>query len=95
MGTQSIQGEYTRPLGTLENFFKSLASIGAPLDREHWTITFVLSLGFPPFIEDPAPHLIRTWQVLRRQYPALGAILALSNPEDPQATPVLAVIIPF
>lgn len=88
MGSQSAQGEYNiRPLGILENCFKSLAGIGAPFDREHWTITFVTNLGFPPSIEDPAPYLIRTWQVLRRQYPALGARLALSDPEDPQSTP--------
>lgn len=66
-------GTYTRPLDTLETFYKILADSGKPLNREHWAITVSLRLKFPDSIEDPAPYLRRTWLAVRRLHPHIGA----------------------
>ncbi|KAI1743869.1 hypothetical protein F4680DRAFT_407804 [Xylaria scruposa] len=66
---------FSRPLGNLEAFFKSLSDSGKPLNREHWTIHFVLRLKFPPSITDPIPHLQYAWETLRLRHPTLGATL--------------------
>ncbi|KAI1357002.1 hypothetical protein F5Y01DRAFT_321304 [Xylaria sp. FL0043] len=84
----SIEG-FSRPLGNLEGFFKSLSDSGKPLNREHWTIHFVLRLKFPPSVTDPSPHLQYAWEILRVRHPALGA--TLQEPESNNSRGSLSV----
>lgn len=64
----------SRPLGNLEIFFKTLADLGTPLEREHWAVHLALSLRVPNTVE-LLPYLQRTWAEVRRQYPAIGSII--------------------
>ncbi|KAF2965287.1 hypothetical protein GQX73_g8294 [Xylaria multiplex] len=88
LSSTSIKG-FSRPLGNLEGFFKSLSDSGKPLNREHWVIHFVLSLKFPPFVTDPIPHLQYAWEILRLRHPTLGAIL--QEPESNNSRGSLSV----
>ncbi|KAI1332877.1 hypothetical protein F5Y16DRAFT_418809 [Xylariaceae sp. FL0255] len=82
--------EYTRPLGTLEVFFKALTDQGKPLNREHWTVHLAATLEFPPTIPDPVPCLACAWQVMRLRHSALEATIGTS-PDATTAKPHLQV----
>ncbi|KAH6678003.1 hypothetical protein B0J14DRAFT_687862 [Halenospora varia] len=73
-------GSFSRPLGNLEVFFKTLADLGAPLQREHWAVHLALRLNFISGgnieISDPEPYLRRAWQLVRRQHPAIGSTIS-------------------
>ncbi|KAI1074997.1 hypothetical protein F5B20DRAFT_417192 [Whalleya microplaca] len=84
-------GSLTRPLGNLEKFFTMLAEGGAPLNREHWVISLVLGLSFPPSITNAESYLRRSWQLMREQYPELGAVVRGSDAEHPEGKPALIV----
>ncbi|KAI1125033.1 hypothetical protein F5Y10DRAFT_14844 [Nemania abortiva] len=88
LSSASIKG-FSRPLGNLEGFFKSLSDSGKPINREHWIIHFVLRLKFPPSVADPIPHLQYAWEILRLRHPTLGAIL--QEPESNNSRGSLSV----
>ncbi|KAK7919958.1 short chain dehydrogenase family protein [Apiospora marii] len=77
----------SRPLGTLENFFKWLADQGRPLNRGHWTIHLILDLAIPQSIADPALHLRSAWQALRIAHPHLGAVVTHSTETNQESPP--------
>ena len=85
----------SRPLGTLERFFKMLADAGKPLNREHWTVHASMRLSFqsPPPDDnsefDIVSSLRRAWQALYLQHPALGATISESDGDMPHLTMVL------
>ncbi|ETS75005.1 hypothetical protein PFICI_13489 [Pestalotiopsis fici W106-1] len=83
---KSVGDAPSRPLGNLEGFFKMLADGGKLLNREHWTIHTALRLAFHPSVTDPAPLLRRSWEILWRQHPALGATITAANGEGPRLT---------
>ena len=88
-------GSYSRPLGNLEVFFKTLADLGAPLQREHWAVHLVLRLNFVGRgnvdISNPEPYLRRAWQAVRRQHPAIGSTISLPvAPYNDTAAPFTA-----
>lgn len=64
----------SRPLGNLEVFFKKLADLGAPLEREHWAIHLALRLRVTENV-DLAPYLQRAWLRVRQEHPAIGSII--------------------
>lgn len=68
----------SRPLGNTEVFFKQLADLGAPLEREHWAVHLALSLRVAGAV-NLAPHLQTTWQIVRQQYPVIGSIVSSSK----------------
>lgn len=91
----------SRPLGNLEFFFKKLADLGTPIQREHWAVHLALKLSFvengspaPDF--DPVPCLQKAWQLVRHQYPAIGSIIQDSEQvnDDASTTSRGSLIIP-
>ncbi|KAI7780066.1 hypothetical protein LA080_000079 [Diaporthe eres] len=42
---QTTPGTFTRPLDTIESFFKWLVDLGVPLKREHWGVSLALLLS--------------------------------------------------
>ncbi|KAI1860568.1 hypothetical protein JX265_009967 [Neoarthrinium moseri] len=91
MSRQQLSPESTssRPLGNLELFFKTLSDAGRPLNREHWTIHAALQLRFQSSLVDPIPLLRRSWEILRYQYPALGATITHDKRESTHGRPHL------
>ncbi|KAH8761075.1 hypothetical protein F5883DRAFT_678826 [Diaporthe sp. PMI_573] len=76
----------SRPLGNLEIFFKKLADLGAPLEREHWAVHLALGLRVSGTVE-LLPYIQRTWQEVRRQYPAIGSIICPAQEQASQEQP--------
>lgn len=68
-------GIFTRPLDTIETFFKWLADLGEPLKREHWGVSLALRLLLPSTIFecDTELYLRKAWLILSKQYPMLYA----------------------
>lgn len=64
----------SRPLGNLEIFFKKLADLGAPLEREHWAVHLALQLRVTDNV-NLLPYLQKTWQAVRHQIPAISSII--------------------
>lgn len=72
---ETTPGTYTRPLDTIERFFKWLADLGVPLKREHWGVSLSLRLSLPNSlpVSDAEPYLRRAWLILSKQHPMLYA----------------------
>ncbi|KUI56622.1 hypothetical protein VP1G_04045 [Cytospora mali] len=72
---ETAPGTFTRPLDTIERFFKWLADLGVPLKREHWGVSLALRLSLPDSIaaSDAEPYLQRAWLILSKQHPMLYA----------------------
>ncbi|ROV87530.1 hypothetical protein VMCG_10686 [Cytospora schulzeri] len=72
---ETAPGIFTRPLDTIERFFKWLADVGVPLKREHWGVSLSLRLSLPDSIAayDAEPYLRRAWLILSKQHPMLYA----------------------
>lgn len=65
----------SRPLGNLEVFFKKLADLGTPLDREHWAVHLALKLQVTGDV-DLSHYVEKAWEAVRRQHPAIGSVIA-------------------
>ena len=76
----------SRHLGHLEVFFKRLADLGAPLQREHWAVHLAVRLNFiggsKVDMADPEYYLRRAWQAVRHQYPAIGSTVSPPSPSN-------------
>lgn len=72
---ETAPGTFTRPLDTIERFFKWLADLGVPLKREHWGVSLAPRLSFPDSIaaSEAEPYLRRAWLILSKQHPMLYA----------------------
>lgn len=80
---QTTPGTFTRPLDTIESFFKWLADLGVPLKREHWGVSLALRLSLPDSLSvfEAEPYIRRAWLILSKQHPMLYA-----RPEGNTAT---------
>ncbi|PSR79598.1 hypothetical protein BD289DRAFT_442204 [Coniella lustricola] len=72
---ETSPGIFSRPLDTIETFFKWLADLGVPLKREHWGVSMALQLSFPTTISeaDIEACLRKAWLILSHQHPMLHA----------------------
>ncbi|KAI3399741.1 hypothetical protein diail_5809 [Diaporthe ilicicola] len=72
---ETSPGTFTRPLDTIESFFKWLSDLGVPLKREHWGVSLALRVSLPDSIpaSEPEPYLRRAWLILSKQHPILYA----------------------
>lgn len=72
---ETAPGTFTRPLDTIETFFKWLADQGVPLKREHWGVSLALRLSLPKSLpaSEAEPYLRRAWLILSKQHPMLHA----------------------
>lgn len=86
---------FTRPLDNLETFYKLLADAGAPLNLEQWIITTRLKLSFPRSVADPTLCLRRTWLLLRKLHPHLGAVASPAPAFGTDDPPSVLTIEPF
>ncbi|GAW22248.1 hypothetical protein ANO14919_117840 [Xylariales sp. No.14919] len=84
----------SRPLGTLEVFFKRLADAGASANREHAAFFTVLQVHFPPQITRAEDYIARAWDVVGERFPALRAEILPPSEAGPQKR-LRAVIRPF
>lgn len=87
-------GTISRPLGTLENFFKRLADAGASANREHAAFFTVLQVRFPSHITNADDYISRAWEVVGQRFPALRAEISPPDEADPQKQP-RATVKPF
>ncbi|XXH03651.1 hypothetical protein Hte_010056 [Hypoxylon texense] len=79
----------SRPLSSLELFIKTVSDNWKHLDREQWVVYTALQLEFLDHAVDQTACLRRAWQVIRHQYPALGARIADADDAIPQSSPRL------
>lgn len=72
---ETTPGTFTRPLDTIESFFKWLADLGVPLKREHWGVSLALRLSLPDSLPafEAEPYTRRAWLILSNQHPMLYA----------------------
>lgn len=85
---QSSDGISSRPIDTLENFFKVLTDSGSPVNREHWAVSVALKVKFKPSLADPIPYLRRAWLLTGQLHPTFtGSIVERSNGSTGQESP--------
>ncbi|TGJ87741.1 hypothetical protein E0Z10_g1064 [Xylaria hypoxylon] len=84
-------GTVSRPLGTLENFFKRLADAGASANREHAAFFTVLQVRFPSHIVNAEDYVARAWEVVGERFPALRAELSPPDEADPKKQPRVTI----
>lgn len=83
----SAPGVSSRPLDTLENFFKLLSDSGSPINREHWAVSLALRVNFKPPLADPIPYIRRAWLLTGRLHPTLsGSVVDDVNKTTSQAS---------
>ncbi|KAL7948445.1 hypothetical protein V8C42DRAFT_251554 [Trichoderma barbatum] len=85
----SVTGVSSRPLDTLENFFKLLSDSGSPVNREHWAVSLALRVNFEASLADPTPYIRRAWLLTSRIHPTLTG--SVTNDVDKSAHPTLAI----
>ncbi|KAJ2978451.1 hypothetical protein NUW58_g7494 [Xylaria curta] len=73
---------YSRPIGTLEWFFKRLGDKASSANREHAAFFTVLQLEFPPHIINAEDYIARAWEVIGRRFPALRAEISPPDEDD-------------
>jgi hypothetical protein len=84
----SFTGISSRPLDTLENFFKLLSDSGSPVKREHWAVSLALRINFKASLTDPIPYLRRAWLLTGRLHPTFtGSVVENPNKSTSQASP--------
>ncbi|KAI1115968.1 hypothetical protein F5Y14DRAFT_96916 [Nemania sp. NC0429] len=74
----------SRPIGTLEMFFKRLGEFAVPANREHAAFFTVVQLRFPSEVTNPEKYIARAWEVVGRRYPALRAEVSPPDAADPK-----------
>ncbi|KAL4894455.1 hypothetical protein BDV59DRAFT_175509 [Aspergillus ambiguus] len=68
--TQVSPIRYERPFDSIEQFYRTVAAAGAPLNKEHYLITCTVRLQSPL----PPVHAVeQAWKALRHVYPQLAA----------------------
>lgn len=83
--TSTQDGGHSRQMDTLESLFLVMGELGAPLNKNHWSINSALKLSFPSNIADPVSYLQQAWLATRRQQPILAAVAAPGDPSNPGA----------
>ncbi|KAH6605227.1 hypothetical protein Trco_006934 [Trichoderma cornu-damae] len=84
----SAAGVTSRPLDTLENFFKLLSDSGSPVNREHWAVSLALQISFRAPLKDPIPYMRRAWLLTGRLHPTLaGSVDADVDKSTSQSSP--------
>ncbi|KAI0476825.1 hypothetical protein F4859DRAFT_521406 [Xylaria cf. heliscus] len=73
----------SRPMGTLEWFFKGLRDKAAAANREHAAFFTVLQVRFPPHVVNVEEHIARAWEVVGRRFPAIHAEVSPPEEGDP------------
>ncbi|RFU74507.1 hypothetical protein TARUN_7745 [Trichoderma arundinaceum] len=91
----SADGVSSRPLDTLENFFKLLSDSGSPVNREHWAVSLALQINFKAPLEDSIQYIRRAWLLTGRLHPTLtGSVVdgvdGSTNTSSP-AKPILTI----
>ncbi|KAI0542228.1 hypothetical protein GGR58DRAFT_453181 [Xylaria digitata] len=74
----------SRPLGTLENFFKRLADAGTSANCEHAAFFTVLQVRFPSQIIKADDYIARAWEVVGQRFPALRTEISPPDEADPR-----------
>lgn len=74
----------SRPIGTLEMFFKRLGEFALSANREHAAFFTVVQLRFPPDVINPEDYIARAWEIVGRRFPALRAEVSPPDKADPQ-----------
>ncbi|KAI0118754.1 hypothetical protein GGR51DRAFT_131420 [Nemania sp. FL0031] len=74
----------SRPIGTLEMFFKRLGDAGASANREHAAFFTVLQVHFPSQVTNPEDYIARAWEVVGQRFPALRAEVSPPDETEPQ-----------
>ena len=69
---ETSPGHFERPLDSLEIWYRALGSGGAPLNREHWSVTAVaqICLHFPA--SETAEALRHAWKTIRYDNPQIA-----------------------
>ena len=80
-------GRFERPLDSIELFFQALAAGGAPLKREHWTVTAVAKLQRKASADNTETALKHAWKTMRYDHPQIacfadGATKVYEVPDD-------------
>ncbi|KAM0264142.1 hypothetical protein ACHAQJ_000888 [Trichoderma viride] len=84
----SFAGVTSRPLDTLENFFKLLSDSGSPVDREHWAVSLALRINFKAPLTDPILYLRRAWLLTGRLHPTFtGSVVEDFNKSGSETSP--------
>ncbi|KAL7800066.1 hypothetical protein V8C37DRAFT_363966 [Trichoderma ceciliae] len=90
----SAAGGSSRPLDSLENFFKLLSDSGSPVNREHWAVSLALQVNFKASLANPIPYIRRAWLLTGRLHPTLtGSVVddATSSTQSSPARPILTI----
>lgn len=77
-------GTLSRPIGTLEMFFKRLGEFAVSANREHAAFFTVVQLRFPSEVINPEDYIARAWEVVGRRFPALRAEVSPPDAANPQ-----------
>ncbi|KAI1760615.1 hypothetical protein GGR53DRAFT_525929, partial [Hypoxylon sp. FL1150] len=72
-------GTFSRPLGTLENFFSHIGQIEDRSNREHTSFFTALQVRFPPTLTNVDGYIMRAWEEVGRRFPALRAEISSPN----------------
>ncbi|KAI1755459.1 hypothetical protein F4782DRAFT_538461 [Xylaria castorea] len=73
----------SRPMGTLEWFFKRLGDKASAANREHAAFFTVLQVRFPSQVTNPEDYISRAWEVVGRRFPAVRAEISPPDQADP------------
>ncbi|KAI0408571.1 hypothetical protein F4802DRAFT_593987 [Xylaria palmicola] len=76
-------GTVSRPIGTLEMFFKRLGDVSASADREHAAFFTALQVRFPAEVTNPEAYIAKAWEAVGRRFPALRAEISPPDEADP------------
>lgn len=80
-----------RALGNLEVFFKKLADLGTPLEREHWAVHLAMRLQVTGDV-DLAHYIEKAWQAVRHQYPAIGSSIISAPTAETENIPTREIL---
>ena len=65
-------GRFERPLDTIERFFVAIGAGGAPLGKEHWSISIVARIRPSPALDDMEQALAHAWKTMRYRFPQIA-----------------------
>ncbi|KAI0862674.1 hypothetical protein F4860DRAFT_523040 [Xylaria cubensis] len=73
----------SRPIGTLEWFFKRLGDKAIAANREHAAFFTVLQVRFPSQVANAEDYISKAWEVVGRRFPAIRAEISPPDQADP------------